>query len=171
MEEIIEFEQTHSFSKHEILKLVKERFEKGNVSFVDGLTELNQIPNLEIYKIIAFSMDIEKLKKTEKLLFAEPDIAVTSSGIGNIEITHIHAQKGTALEWFVQSKGRSLKNTMAIGDSFNDQSMLKKVACPVAMGNAPEDIKQIARFVTDTNRNEGFAKAIYKILEENEKES
>ncbi|WAA13474.1 Cof-type HAD-IIB family hydrolase [Fervidibacillus halotolerans] len=166
LKEMIEFEKIHSFDKNDILKLVKERFKKGNVTFLSGLNELFQVPNLEIYKIIAFSMDMDRLKQIMELLSENENIAVTSSGPGNIEVTHVHAQKGLALEWFVQSKGCSLDGTMAIGDSFNDLSMLKRVAYPVAMGNAPEELKKIARYITDTNRNEGFAKAVYKILDE-----
>ena len=34
----------------------------------------------------------------------------------------------------------------------------------VAMGNAPDEIKAAANFVTDTNNNDGVAKAIQKLV-------
>ena len=40
---------------------------------------------------------------------------------------------------------------IAIGDSENDLDMLKAVGMPVAMGNAIDDVKALAKYITDTN--------------------
>ncbi|MBS4959020.1 MAG: HAD hydrolase family protein, partial [Clostridium sp.] len=42
----------------------------------------------------------------------------------------------------------------------NDISMLKFAGVSVAMGNGLQMVKDIADFVTDTNNNDGVAKAI-----------
>ena len=59
-----------------------------------------------------------------------------------------------------------LKNqeVMVLGDSFNDYSMFKEFPISFAMGNAIDEIKEIAKYITDTNYNDGVAKAIYKII-------
>jgi hypothetical protein len=49
---------------------------------------------------------------------------------------------------------------MAIGDSDNDSSMLMAAGFPVAMGNATDNIKSIARYVTDDNEHDGVGKVI-----------
>ncbi|HDM1020237.1 TPA: HAD hydrolase family protein, partial [Staphylococcus aureus] len=48
----------------------------------------------------------------------------------------------------------------------NDLSMLEKVGYPVAMENGAEEVKKIAKYVTDTNENSGVGKAIMKLLRE-----
>ena len=54
---------------------------------------------------------------------------------------------------------------VAIGDNLNDISMLER-GYPVAMNNATDEVKHIAKYVTDTNENSGVGKAIMKILKE-----
>ena len=91
-------------------------------------------------------------------------MAVSSSGHENLEITNRQAQKGIALEAFVKAKGIVLAETMAMGDSFNDVSMLERVGRAVAMGNAAYEIKTLCDVVTETNDEHGVAKAILEVL-------
>lgn len=46
---------------------------------------------------------------------------------------------------------------IAFGDNFNDLDMLEYAGLSVAMGNAPDEIKQIAKEVTATNNEDGIA--------------
>lgn len=55
------------------------------------------------------------------------------------------------------------ENTYAFGDSQNDLSMLINVGNGVAMGNASEEVKKNAKFVTTTNNNDGIANFIKKL--------
>lgn len=162
------FSSGHFESYEEVLRGVEKRFAQGNIEIVDNYDFVYSDPSIEIYKIIAFSLDKEKLTNTQNELGKITDIAVSSSGFENIEITNIEAQKGITLEKYVRSKGISLKETMAIGDSYNDISMFEKVGFAVAMGNAPDEIKQICDYVTDTNVEHGFSKAVYKVIEMNQ---
>ena len=57
-----------------------------------------------------------------------------------------------------------MEEVMAIGDNVNDHSMLVPAGYPVAMGNANEEIKKIAKYVTVSNDEDGVAKAIYEKL-------
>ena len=50
--------------------------------------------------------------------------------------------------------------TVAIGDSHNDTDMLSYASVSVAMGNAPNDVKELCTFVTDSTENNGVARAI-----------
>lgn len=52
------------------------------------------------------------------------------------------------------------ENTMAFGDGKNDIDMLQMVNIGIAMGNAVEDLKQIADYVTDTVDNDGIVQAL-----------
>jgi len=62
--------------------------------------------------------------------------------------------------------GLKRDEVLVLGDSFNDYSMFTEFTESVAMGNAIPEIKEIAKYITDTNGNLGVAKAIYKVLEE-----
>jgi hydroxymethylpyrimidine pyrophosphatase-like HAD family hydrolase len=51
-----------------------------------------------------------------------------------------------------------------MGDMPNDISMFRASGFSVAMGNASDEVKAQASAVTDTNENEGFAKAVRKFV-------
>ena len=97
--------------------------------------------------------------QAEELLKSIPVSAVWSSAT-SMEITHPDAQKGVALDALCKLLNIPVENTMALGDSGNDESMLKKAGLGVAMGNAPDFIKAIADAVSETNDRDGAATAI-----------
>jgi Cof subfamily protein (haloacid dehalogenase superfamily) len=136
----------------------------GLVHPIDDYETLFKNDEFRIYKFLAFSFDMDKLKAASESLKELEDLNVTKSGVENIEITHRNAQKGIALEAFVNARGISLSETMAIGDNFNDVSMFEKAGRAVAMGNASPGIKSLCDWVTDTNDESGVGKAILEVL-------
>ena len=94
--------------------------------------------------------------------FDDLELAISTSGY--IEITQKDAQKGKALEHLCRYLGIYMEEVMAIGDNENDHSMLVRAGYPIAMGNANEEIKKIAKYVTASNDESGVAKAIYEKL-------
>ena len=57
--------------------------------------------------------------------------------------------------------GISLEESMAFGDGGNDIPMLKHVGIGVAMGNAEDEVKQAADYVTDSVDENGIEKALW----------
>ena len=55
-----------------------------------------------------------------------------------------------------------LEETMAFGDSTNDLGMLQHVKLGIAMGNAMEEVKKAADYVTDTPEKDGIYNALKK---------
>jgi hydroxymethylpyrimidine pyrophosphatase-like HAD family hydrolase len=55
---------------------------------------------------------------------------------------------------------------MAFGDGLNDLSMIKAARYSVAMGNAVDEVKAAAGFVTATNDEDGVALVIEKAISE-----
>ena len=147
------------------LKAAKERFESGLVHLIDSFETLLNDETITINKFIMFSYEHDLLVRVKKALEKVEGIAVSSSGKENIEVNSIKAQKGIALTGFVEKRNISMEDTMAIGDNYNDLSMFIRVGHSVAMGNAPEEIKQQCKNVTDTNVNHGVSKAILAALE------
>lgn len=117
-------------------------------------------------KILAFDSDLGKIDLVGQELAQSPNLAVSSSSRGNLEITHSDAQKGIALSTIAKQLGIDLKDVMALGDNLNDVSMLERVGYSVAMDNAAPEVKTVAKYVTDSNENSGVGKAIKKFLKE-----
>jgi len=154
----------HTENMEEIKKAADERLD--DIHQVESYLPLIEDKDQVIYKFLAFNYDPELLGKVKgEILDSIDGIAISASGKENLEITSVHAQKGVALEEFVNTRKIDLKDTMAIGDNFNDLSMLLKVGRAVAMGNAEEEIKKRCHFVTATNEESGVAKAIHKAFE------
>ena len=53
---------------------------------------------------------------------------------------------------------------MAVGDNFNDVSMLKAAGYSFAMANAEPEVKSYAKYETTSNYDGGVANAIYQSL-------
>ena len=119
---------------------------------------------IEIRKFVGFHNDRKLIKKIVDILSDMEDIAVSSSFRDNIEITDIKAQKGICLEQVCEKMNINKKQVMIIGDSFNDYSMFEVFEETVAMGNAIKEVKDIAKYITDTNDKLGVAKAVYNSI-------
>lgn len=150
----------------EITQIVHNRLSLGQVKTIPSYYDLLSKDNLSYYKILIFSNNLELLGEAGGELKQIESLAVTSSGHGNLEISHAQAQKGIALEIYLQEKGITLNEAMAIGDNFNDMSMFERVGRAVAMGNAPEEIKRICHLTTGINDESGVAQAIHAALNE-----
>lgn len=80
----------------------------------------------------------------------------------SMEITHPDACKGNGLAALCRLLDIPMEHAMAIGDSGNDESILRAAGLGVAMGNAPDFIKAIANAVTESCDRDGAALAIEK---------
>ena len=70
--------------------------------------------------------------------------------------------KGTGLKKLAEKLGIKQEEVMAIGDGNNDIEMFEYANYSVAMKNATELVKKAAKYETDSNENNGVAKAIRK---------
>ncbi|MBG9368137.1 Cof-type HAD-IIB family hydrolase [Streptococcus sp. NLN64] len=72
--------------------------------------------------------------------------------------------KATGLSYLAQNLGFSNDQVMAIGDANNDLEMLAYAGWSVAMGNANEAVKKVAKFQTGSHTENGVGQAIREIL-------
>ena len=77
-----------------------------------------------------------------------------------LDVTHPLANKGDALLDLVRLMAVSPTNTAVIGDGENDIDMFARAGLSIAMGNAAEEVKEAANFVTMRNDDDGVAAAI-----------
>ncbi len=87
-------------------------------------------------------------------------ISISSSWRNNMEINPAGVDKGHAVTRLAQELDIPLTDVMTIGDNENDVTMLKCAYWSVAMGNATENARAAARFVTLNNTENGVAAAI-----------
>ncbi|RKJ06916.1 HAD family hydrolase [bacterium D16-54] len=81
-----------------------------------------------------------------------------------LEIFPRGATKGEALEAICEKLDIRPQETMAFGDQELDIPMLKKAGTAIAMGNAIEELKKLADFVTESNNDSGIAFALDRYL-------
>ncbi len=72
------------------------------------------------------------------------------------------ASKGDSLAEIASQHGIVREEVLAIGDNFNDLTMLRYAGTGIVMGNAEDELKAMGFEVTDTNAADGVAKAIEK---------
>ena len=71
-------------------------------------------------------------------------------------------KKGISKGKSLSKLGINMEDIIAFGDSVNDIDMLKSVGCGVAMGNALEEVKEIADEITESNDNDGIYYSLKK---------
>lgn len=139
---------------------------KNIFSVVDDRSECEWIKCVEKINI-PFLKDDMKNEVYNSLLSINDKVKITSSVEDNLEINIHSANKGAGLEKLTELLEIDLKEIAAIGDNNNDIEMLQMAGIGIAMGNASEDIKARADFITLDNDKNGAAEAILQILDKN----
>lgn len=121
-------------------------------------------PQDKINKILLIEehCNISEIRKILQATGANVDF--TSSKTSFLEIVPKGVSKGEAIQQLASYMNVSTDEIMAAGDSYNDLEMIQIVGHGVAMGNAEQAIKDVARYVTDHNNADGLAKAIEKYV-------
>ena len=127
------------------------------LALLDG--EPEDVENISI----SFPEDAEREKMRARLAKI-PGVTITSSTGFNLEIGGATTSKAEALSYLMGVLGVAPEELMACGDSPNDAKMLALAGLGVAMGNASDEMKKLADYVTDTNENDGVAKAIERFV-------
>lgn len=80
------------------------------------------------------------------------------------EYNALGIDKTKAIQEVMNEKGESGEHIIAFGDAQNDATMIAYAKIGVAMGNAIDELKESADYITDTNNNDGIAKALKHFL-------
>lgn len=83
------------------------------------------------------------------------------------EFTDLGVDKGETLKILLETLNIDPKDTIAFGDGHNDISLLKVAGIGVAMGNAHEDVVEIADATTKSNNEDGIAHFLESLEKEN----
>ena len=151
----------NAFFLHSSKLLYGDSLEKYyHIIFEDGYEAVQKVLAAPVNK---FYFHYDTLDEKERLI-AElrliPDIEITTSGPANVEIIPKGCNKATGITDMARIHNIPMEEVMALGDYENDEDMLRAAGLGVAMGNASDYLKNLADAVTDTNDNDGVAKAI-----------
>ena len=119
-----------------------------------------------VVKIVGVSDDHDAVSKASLAAhdrFGDHVTAPTSQPY-YLDVTHPDANKGVVARWLAGRYGLSAEEIATIGDMPNDILMFAHSGLSIAMGNADPQVKRAARRITDTNDNDGFARAVERYL-------
>jgi hypothetical protein len=91
-------------------------------------------------------------------------VSATSSQSYCIDITNPQANKGVVVTYLSNMYDIAPSEIATIGDAYNDVLMFAQSGVSIAMGNAVDDVKSSATYVTTSNEDEGFANAVREFI-------
>lgn len=131
---------------------------------VDDIFEF-MLENSEYIENINVNFEnVDEMPEMYERLVKLPETTITSSFYYNLEIGGATTSKADALRQMGKLMGVDRSEMMAIGDSPNDIAMLKEAGVAVAVGNAKDEVKEMADYIAPTNHDDGVADAIEKFV-------
>lgn len=135
-----------------------------NIHITDDIYSIIDENLGSILKVLVMSDEDDKLLSFRKDLKSYGNFSIVSSFKNNAEIMSEGISKGNAVKILADYFNISKDEVVCFGDGENDASMIKYAGLGIAMDNAIDEIKEIADYITDTNDNDGVAKAIEKFV-------
>jgi len=113
-------------------------------------------------KLVGVSYDDAVLRACERALAADLGhrISVARGHACYVDVTHPSATKGNAVRLLSETLGIPPEAILSIGDMETDATMFCQSGIAIAMANAPPKVQASAHFVTASNDDDGFARAI-----------
>ena len=163
------------YTKDTMLKMVEEqcvgkseeeKAKHGLTILTSQITVVDNILDLIYNKVSVIDNGKTPYKKIQQDLSDKYDvIPATFAPLGKEsgEITSYHINKATGIDSVVKYFNADIKDTIAIGDGFNDLPMFEKAYFSVAMGNAPQEIKDKADMITTSLNDDGVYHAFKEL--------
>src|SRR6516225_6269155 len=131
------------------------QFEPTVVPGYDGLLD-------RAVKIVGVSDDHDQVARCEAALQQQfgAHVSASRSQPHYVDVTHPTANKGVVVERLSHHYRIPLEQIATLGDQPNDVLMFERSGLSIAMGNASPEVQRQATYVTASNEDEGFAKAI-----------
>lgn len=133
------------------------------------IDEKNEINHLDLIRISALNLEeriadnlVKEMTDTETMNIVK--VFLPYNGLWAVDFTDAGVNKATAANKMASMVGIKTSQFAAIGDSYNDLPMLKVAGLSIAMGNAPDELKDAANYVAPTTSDDGLAVAINEFI-------
>ncbi|PAT02556.1 hypothetical protein CI105_00960 [Candidatus Izimaplasma bacterium ZiA1] len=115
--------------------------------------------NHKVLQMVLFYNKEDYKNITEKF----PNLTFHFANDCGMDVNQGNGMKDLGISRLLEHTNFSIENTIAIGDGFNDISMIEYCNYGIAMGNGNEELKAKADYVTDDVSKDGFYKAFKKL--------
>jgi len=140
--------------------IAKRSWEKLGISVNILSKDYGYSSSQPVFKVSVYVPQGDYPTRLVKFLEGQPGITYAFSDKKFIEINPWGTGKGAGIEQVAAYYGIPLKEVCVFGDYDNDIPSFERAGISVAMGNASENLKARAMYVTDTNDNDGIGKAL-----------
>lgn len=127
--------------------------------------DLTKVDDDQFIKIAVYHFDNSESFIYPSVKHLEGSLQVKVSGLNWLDISHPNAHKGHALELLQNKLGITKDQTMVFGDYNNDLEMLGMAHFSYAMENAHPNVKQIAKYSTKSNDDNGVEYILQQLVE------
>lgn len=131
----------------------------------ENITDEWELDEIEANKMVVTIKEEEKLQKCLEVL-GDKFIFMKHPGAYSYDVYSKDCTKADGIRQFLEFTGLDIKNTYAFGDGLNDIEMIQTVATGIAMGNAKEELKKHAAYITDDVFSHGILNALrhFKVI-------
>ena len=131
---------------------------------VEGLSQYFLEHGIGIEKVNMYGIPVEMQQQIYDEVEATGYAHIPDSPASNMQFFRSDLDRTDAINVLLQRLGITMDEVMSIGDNIIDAPAIKAAGIGVAMGNAKDDIKALADFVTLPYDQDGVALAIEKIV-------
>lgn len=125
------------------------------------LLQTHDMAQFHVLKMVGVSDDHDALARAEKEMSSlSCTISATRSSPYYLDVTDAKANKGEVALTLSRMLQIPTDQIATIGDMNTDVLMFRQTGVSIAMGNAVDEVKAQAKYVTKSNEEDGFAYAI-----------
>lgn len=160
--------------------LKKEESKKTSITIVENIYEYIKDMNTENEKVMkimicdqtksVFNSIIRKMQEIEEievLDVSHMSRKIIKNGTEEVQLDYFYTEismqnvdKWYALEFLIDKLNINKDEVITIGDNVNDRKMIENAGLGVAMGGSTPKVTEVAKYITDSNDNDGVAKAL-----------
>lgn len=127
--------------------------DENKIVFSSILRKVKDIPDIDV-------LEVSHMSK-KKIKMGTKEVSV---GYYYTEVSSKNVDKWYAIEEIMKKENIAKEEVISFGDNNNDILMIKNAGLGIAMGHSNEQVKKVAKFVTQTNDEDGVAKAQENII-------
>ena len=134
-----------------------------------SVRSFDQINGWDVVRVSALDMTEETANAVAAELSGAGDMQVIKvylpyNDLWAVDFTRVGVDKGEAATQLMSMLGTRTEDAVAAGDSYNDLPLLRVCGSRIVMGDAPDELKELADYIAPTAEEDGLAQAIEEFI-------